>query len=236
MHNLAPSPSVFRPIVPPLWYVSDGELTVGPVPTNLLIRGVEYGRVPDDCWVYASGSGGDWRNVHAVREIAALNGKVGPRLPSEEQLVEWTQPAQRVRDEEELAHNLTWLAILATGAESAMFHYRGPRARWFVTRAVLGPMSHDRLGLALPDWDPLLEAARLGHPVMGPPYGPVEDALATRMASSQGGVGAAAMIPIFSRGALRGLLELSRPGHAFRREDLKTAERIAQRALARQAN
>lgn len=228
------SPSVFRSIAPPLWYVSDGDVTVGPVPTGLLLRGLEHGRVPDDCWVRASG--GDWRNVHAVREVAAMTGKVGPRLPTEEQLVEWARPAARVRDEEELAHQLTWLALVATGAESGMFHYCAPRSRWFVTRSVVGSMPPDLLGRVLPDWDPLLEAARLGRPVLGPPYGPLEDALATRMATSQGGVGAAAMVPIFWRGSLRGLLELSRPGHAFRRQDLKTAERIAQRTLAREAN
>lgn len=233
MQNVAFSPSVIRPVAPPLWYVSDGELVVGPVPTKLLLRGVEHGRVSDGCWVRASG--GDWRNVQAVREVAALNGKPGPRLPSEQLLMEWTRPA-RIRDEEELAHNLTWLALVATGAESGMFHYRGARSRWFITRAVVGPMSLEHLGRALPHYDPLLEAAQLGRAVMGPPYGPVEDALATRMATSQGGVGACAMIPIFSGGVLRGLLELSRPGHAFRREDLRTAERIAQRAVARQAN
>jgi hypothetical protein len=97
-------------------------------------------------------------------------------------------------------------------------------------------MSNERLGRPLPDWDPLLEAARLGKPVMGPPYGPLEDALAIRMATSAGGVGAAAMIPIFSGGRLRGMLELSRPGHSFRRDDLKRAERIAQSVLAEQAN
>jgi hypothetical protein len=97
-------------------------------------------------------------------------------------------------------------------------------------------MSTDRLGRALPDWDPLLEAARFGKPVMGPPYGPVEDALAMRMATSAGGVGAAAMIPIFTGGTLRGMLELSRPGHAFRRTDLQRAERIARNVVARKAN
>jgi hypothetical protein len=57
-----------------------------------------------------------------------------------------------------------------------------------------------------------------------------------RMATSQGGVGAAAMIPIFWGGTLRGMLELSRPGHSFRRADLQRAERIAQRVLGRHAN
>jgi hypothetical protein len=193
---------------------------------------MEYGKVPEDCWVRASGR--EWRSVQAVREIAALHGKVGPRLPSEQQLVEWTRPRSHVRDEEEFAHHVTWLALVATGAESAMFHYRGPRSRHFYTRSIVGPMSLEQFGRPLPEWDPILEVARLGRPVMGPPYGPIEDALAVRMATSQGGVGAAAMIPIFWRGMLRGMLEISRPGHAFRREDLKTAERIVQHALARQ--
>jgi hypothetical protein len=233
MKNLAFSSSVFRPVPPPLWFVSNGELTVGPVPTSLLIRGVEHGRVPDDCEVTVWE--GSWRNVLSVREIAALNGKVGPRPPTEEQLIAWTRPGARL-DEEELAHTVTWLSLITTGAESAMFHYRRRNASTFITRSVLGPMSTERLGHALPDCDPLLEAARLGKPVIGPPYGPVEDALAMRMATSQGGVGAAAMIPIFSGGALRGMLELSRPGHSFRRSDLQRAERIVQRTLHRQAN
>ena len=224
-------PTVFAPIVPPLWYVSDGELTVGPVTTSLLLRGVECGKVHTDCWVRSSGS--DWRNVLAVREVSALAGNTGPRLPSGEQLVEWAGPAQRLRDEEELSHNLAWLALVATGAESAMVHYRGPRSRRFFTRAIVGPMGMDQFGRSLPDLDPVLCAARLGRPVVGPPYGLVEDALALRMATSENGVGAAAAIPIFWLGSLRVVLELSRPGHPFRREDLKSAERIAQHTLAR---
>jgi hypothetical protein len=233
MNSLAPSTSVFRPLPPPLWFVTNGELTVGPVTTSLLIRGVEHGRVPDDCDV--AGYDGQWRNVLCVREIAALGNKVGPKSPTEEQLIEWTRPSSW-RDEEELAHTITWLSLVTTGAESAMFHYRRTNASTFFTRSVLGPMSHDRLGRALPDNDLLLAAARQGMPVMGPPYGPVEDALAIRMATSAGGVGAAAMIPIFYAGMLRGMLELSRPGHAFRRGDLAKAERIARNVIARQAS
>ena len=84
--------------------------------------------------------------------------------------------------------------------------------------------------------DLVLKAARMGRPVLGPPYGPTEDALAIRFASSRGGVGAAAMIPIFIGEQLTAMLELSRPGHAFRRSDLQRAERIAQRAVRPRAN
>jgi hypothetical protein len=226
--------TVFRQTPPPLWYVTNGELTVGPVVTGLLIRGVEFGRVPDYCQV--SPYHGDWRTLTSVREIAALNSRVNGAAPSSEQLLEWTRPVERIKDEAELSHTVTWLALIATGAESAMFHYRGRNARTLITRSVIGPISNERLGYALPEQDLVLKAARKGRPVLGPPYGPTEDALAIRFASSRGGVGAAAMIPIFMGENLSAMLELSRPGHAFRRTDLQRAERIAQRALRPRSN
>lgn len=226
--------SVFRPAPPPLWYVTNGELTVGPVVTGLLIRGVEAGRVPDYCQV--SPYYGEWRGLSAVREIAALNSKANAKAPSAEQLAEWSRPVERIKDEEELAHTVTWLSLITTGAESAMFHYRRRNTRPLVTRSVLGPISNERLGYALPENDLVLKAARAGRPVFGPPYGATEDALAIRFAGSRNGVGAAAMIPFFIGPQLTGMLELSRPGHAFRRSDLQRAERIVQKALRPRAN
>ena len=101
--NLIPS-SVFRPAPPPLWYVTNGELTVGPVVTGLLIRGVEAGRVPDFCHV--SPYHGEWRTLSAVREIAALSSKTGAKAPSAQQLAEWARPVERIKDEEELSHTV----------------------------------------------------------------------------------------------------------------------------------
>src|SRR5262249_17091099 len=92
-------------------------------------------------------------------------------------------------------------------------------------------MPQDQLGLPLADDDLVLAAARARRPVVGPPYGPTEDALAMRFAASSGGVGAAAMIPIYQAGKLAGMLELARPGPSFRRGDLSRAERIVKGAL-----
>ena len=232
---MQPTPiSVFRSQPPPLWYVTNGELTVGPVATTLLARGVESGRVPEYCHVRAAR--GTWRELTGVREVAALGTKPNAKAPTEEQFSEWARPVERVRDEAELCHTITWLALIATGAESAMFHYRGRYSNDLVTRSVLGPMPNDQLNASLRPDDPVLAAARERRPVVGPPYGVAEDALAMRFATSSGGVGAAAMIPIFVAGALKGMLEISRPGHAFRRNDLVRAERIAQRALLPHAN
>jgi hypothetical protein len=218
---------------PPLWYVTNGELTVGPVVTGLLMRGVEHGRVPDYCHVRPYR--GNWRELLRVREIAAMHRKIDAQA-SKAQIGEWQRALARVRDEDELCHTLTWISMLATSAESGMFHYRGRSPRTLVTRAVVGPLPKDRLGYALPEEDLLLRSARKGRPVTGPPYGATEDALAMRFAYSRGGAGAVAMIPIFSGGVLTAMLELSRPGHAFRRADLQAAERLAQRALFQRAN
>lgn len=223
--------SVFRLEPPPLWFVTDGELTVGPVVTGLLTRGVQYGRIPDDCRVRPYRGG--WRELLGVREIAALGRKPQQIGPSEEQMAEWCRPLEWLKDELEFCHRVTWLALIATSAENAMFHFRARFGRSLVTRTILGPMSRDRLGYPLPESDPILERARAGLPVVGPPYGPTEDALAMRFASSAGGAGAVAMIPIFAGGALMAMLELSRPGHAFRRNDLRVAERIVKRGLHR---
>ncbi len=232
---MQPTPiSVFKSLPPPLWYVTNGELTVGPVATDLLRRGVEYGRVPEYCQVKAAR--GTWRELLGVREIAALGTKPNAKAPSEEQFAEWARPVERVKDDMELCHTLTWLALIATGAESAMFHYKSKNARELVTRSVLGPLPNDQLNCGLHPEDPVLSAARDRRPVVGPPYGPAEDALAKRFAATSGGVGAAAMIPIFVQGTLTGMLELARPGHAFRRSDLVRAERIAQRAVYSRAN
>ncbi|HVJ19609.1 MAG TPA: GAF domain-containing protein [Polyangiaceae bacterium] len=225
--------SVFKSQPPPLWYVTNGELTVGPVLTGLLMRGVEFGRVPDYCHVRALR--GTWRTLGSVREIAALHSKV-TKAPSYDQLAESARSIERIKDEEELCHDVTRLSLIVTGAESAMFHFLGRSARTLTTRCVLGPMSNERLGYALSEHDLVLQSARAGRPVFGPPYGATEDALAIRFASSENGVGGAAMVPVFIGGTLTAMLELSRPGHAFRRTDLQRAERIVQRALRQRAN
>ncbi len=228
--------SVIKPNPPPLWFVTNGDVTVGPVLTQLLKRGVAEGVVPDYCHV--SPPGGTWRAVETVREVAALQRPVGAPVAvyRPEPLHDITQPAVPIRDEDEVCYQGTRLAMLVTGAESGMFHFRERASRLFITRCVLGPVSDERLNEELPPTDLLLHSARMGQPIFGPPYGPAEDALALRFASTRGGVGGAAMIPIFIGHSLRALLEVSRPGHAFRREDLQRAERIAFRALYQHQN
>jgi hypothetical protein len=229
-----PFVSILKPKFPPLWHVTNGELTVGPVFTGLLIQGVDQGEVPEYCRV--SADLGRWRPLGSVREIAARKRPLSSIRHAAQELRELERPHERVLDEVELCHRVTRQAMLVTRAESGMLHMRNRAARCFSTRAVVGPMPAGYLNEALPEADLVLKSALLGRPVMGPPYGATEDALALRFAASAGGVGGAAMLPIFVGNSLLGMLELSRPGHAFRRSDLQRAERIAQRALYQHTN
>jgi hypothetical protein len=230
------SNTVFLPQPPPLWYVTDGERSVGPVVTGMLTRGVERGQIPDYCHVRVLR--GQWRTLSTVREIAAINSKVGhlPTLSSREIFVEVLQQVGRIKDDDEFLYDLAQIALTTTSAESAMVHCLERSTRAMVTRCVVGPMPSDRLGRPLPERDLVLQSARLGKPVFGPPYGPTEDALAMRFAASRGGAGAVAMIPISVGGVVTTMLELSRPGHAFRRTDLQRAENLLGRALRIRGN
>jgi hypothetical protein len=226
--------SVLKPNPPPIWFVTNGEVTVGPVFTDLLVRGVEHGRVPEYCHV--SADYGRWRGLESVREIAAQMRPAACAAEAIRGVHELERAQQRIRDEDEFFHHATRIAMFVTGAESGMLHLRDRAGRSFTTRAVLGPMPAGLLYETLPETDLVVRSARLGRPVVGPPYGPAEDALAIRFASSAGGVCAAAMLPIFVGSSLAAMLELARPGHAFRRGDLRRAERVAQRALCERAN
>ena len=69
--------SVFKPKPPPLWYVTNGEIRVGPVLTGLLKRGVEHGRVPDYCRVAAYG--GSWRKLKRCARSPRSTPRARPR-------------------------------------------------------------------------------------------------------------------------------------------------------------
>lgn len=236
--------SVIKPNPPPLWYVTNGDVTVGPVVTDLLKRGVAHGAIPEDCSVRRTD--GTWRPLETVREIASLQKRPGSVASAPNGVPAERGARIRSRDQDEVCFHVTRLAMLVTGAESAMLHIRERDTRTLRTRSVLGSVSTERLNTELADNDLVLRLACVGRPIFssldgfsedfGSLAGASEDALAERFHSADGDVGGAAMIPVFLGRSLRAMLEVSRPGHAFRREDLQRAERIAQRALHQRDN
>ena len=74
---LTHSEKVLRPSrPPPLWFVTNGEITVGPVRTDLLQRGVFHGRIPEDCFVREL-TWRTWRRLDQIREVRAVQREPG---------------------------------------------------------------------------------------------------------------------------------------------------------------
>ncbi len=190
--------------------------------------------MPDYCQV--SPYRGEWRGLTSVREIAALNSKASAKAPSADQLAEWARPVERIKDEEELAHTVTWLSLVATGAESAMFHYRRRNTKALVTRSVLGPISNERLGYALPEQDlgPEGSPARATCPrsALWPDRGCARHSLRRQSRWCGRGRDGSDFRRRYSDRDARAVT----PGHAFRRTDLQRAERLAQQAMRVRSN
>src|SRR4051812_18638368 len=67
----------------PEWLVYNRGVTVGPVRTDLLLRGVIHGRVPSTAWVRQT-NWQNWREVGRIREVSALTRVLDRRLDAPE--------------------------------------------------------------------------------------------------------------------------------------------------------
>src|ERR1041385_701202 len=159
--------SLLRPIPPPLWFVTNGTSTIGPVSTNLLLRGVAADRVPTDCMVRER-KWRTWRALDTVREVAALRrdqaryGQVhvartryhlGARhdvgLTLFEKKLRWA------KDPSDAFLLGLKEALRETGPLVGAVHRRGAANRGFVTAIVLGPGMHRRIGRTVSTGDPV---------------------------------------------------------------------------------
>ena len=200
---------------PPLWFVTNGDLTVGPVRTDLLLRGVAHQRIPDDCLVREL-RWKTWRPLEQIREISALF-RATPR-PVE------LHPAS---DASEVLLFCLHAAARATSATAAVCHRaRGPLGRPTASYAY-GTAGHELLGRRLSDLDPSIALAHAGHGTLGEPdRGPVEMAIFDRLgAAALSGV---AMFPVHFGDRLIAVVELGRADHPFRREDATVMAQIAE--------
>ena len=211
---------------PALWYVTNGDTVVGPVGTDLLLRGITSARIPDDCRVIQE-SWGEWRSLLEIRELSAI----GP-IPS------WSEGGGGL------------LAASSRGARgesrerrrsAAVCHarrgHRGPCHRWARAPhqgALRGSRdfvrARRRWGARSdpPPHDPALAVAEERKILMGRPTdGPAERAIARRFMAC-GELSGVAMIPVFDGETLLAMLELARTDHPFRAADTETLLRIAQ--------
>ncbi|HEV8550600.1 MAG TPA: hypothetical protein VGQ57_16255 [Polyangiaceae bacterium] len=209
-----------------LWIVSNGEITIGPVRTELLLRGIRHGRVPPDCQVRAADSD-EWRPLEALREVAAMYGNAGS-------VGEFQRAAAEIaeaRDEREVFLLLLHGAAAATRATRGLVHRQRPPVRLPVTSYCIGGLE-DELGGVVSYQDPAYVHALSGHPILGSPSdGTAERLVAERLGSLE--LAGVAMIPVTHGTELAAMLELGRDDRCFRQSDADALTRLATLAVAR---
>lgn len=200
----------------PRWLVTNGSTTVGPVHTELLLRGYLGGRIPEHCQVREMRWGG-WRPLDGIRELGSLKRRLA-RDGAPLGLREAAHTLPRTSDVGELLSSALQLAALALDANAGLLHrYRAPLALP-VTSAVVG-VPVERLGEVLPETDPSYQLALRGKSFCGSPrHGLTERLVAERLQHDAPLVGVL-MAPICVQGRLLAMLELGRTGHVFRVDD-----------------
>jgi hypothetical protein len=230
---------------PPLWFVTNGELTVGPVTTNLLVRGVLHERIPSDCLVRER-AWFSWRKLDRIREVAALRQAQSRNEVVKIERARWKDvmaaPRRleglddallRAGDPEDVFQVCLTEAMRASGALVGAVHRRARARSGFVTVHAAGPGTRRLMGLSLPGDDPAFALAHEGRTLCeAPRVATASDCVGSRLGAlpSCGGV---AMVPIVCGGRLYAVIELGRPDHEFRRADFRTLVTVSERVADR---
>jgi len=213
-----------------LWYVTNGQSVVGPVATELLLRGIASSRIPNDCMV-AQPSWGTWRPIHQIREVARLGRRFSWAEGENELCPGITEDlVRRAHDAGEALHFAMHAAVTATRATAGLVHrVRGPFVG-LVTSSARGPGVDAELGQVMPRVDPAYELALGGTVLVGSPSSASardpEHAIAGRFAAASGSIRGVAMAPVFDGGTLLAMIELCRADHVFRDEDRAVLRKI----------
>lgn len=219
---------------PPLWVVSDGERTVGPVSTTLLVKGVGEGRVPAECYVRAQRAL-IWRPVGEVREVRAYETMLYRRaqrapVTRASALGALIDLCESTR--ETLGLGLE-LAAERTGASVGLLHL-------FVadkpaeTRHATGAFDPDCFGRPLAAEEPTARMAGAGCIALGDPRRDPELALVgKRLGAATDVLAGVAVVPILGERGPIALMELGRTDHGFRATDAVVLREVAARVARR---
>jgi hypothetical protein len=215
----------------PAWLVSNGELTVGPVATHLLVRGFLDGRIPLDCQVRPD-SGGEWRLLSEVREIRQA--RLGVDVPASDLAtsrgaVRWLAGAADL--EEAMLRGLHGACALTHASLGALYRI-GSLLEAPVVSASYGDLPLEP-GERLSAADPALLLAREGEPTaLDPDSGAAARAMALRLAPARVVTGLA-VVPMRSATDLGGIIELARFDHSFRAAEVRSLVPLMAATLAR---
>ena len=207
----------------PEWLVSNGGVTVGPVRTDLLLRGVIHGRVPSSAWVRQTGWQ-NWRELGKIREVSALvrvlERRVDEPTLKPSSLHDSAEAVAQASDAGEALLIALHAAAHATSATVGLAH-RVREPLLLPTTSCLFEAAVERLGEVLPWFDPAFTLARTGRGrvlVGAGERGGVQQAVAARLGPDTPLAGVA-VLPIMVNGQLCAMLELGRSDHPFRTSD-----------------
>lgn len=218
------------------WYVTNGQAIVGPVNTNLLLRGIAHGKVERECYV-AQHSWSNWREQNYVREIRSLrrwqfSQKMQPGIEPIRAAMRAPRfdgsALEAVDRDETLLGKALELAVRATRASVGVMHRPRPPHIGLVTSFAFGPGMGLNLGEVVPLHDGARVVASEDHALLGEP-GRDDWARASARRLSSGVHSRVTGVAVVSVniGGVRGLLELGRYDHAFRQSDVAVLEDLS---------
>ncbi len=235
MHLRTWTPPGDRPKPPPLWLVSNGFRTEGPLSTTSLVRSAQRG-LSRQSWVRHDKTPA-WRPLTELREVRVADESAFERARRLERMRPLLAVEALLRlsegSHEPLALGLS-VAAGRLGADFGFVHAFETDRETPVTRHALGRGASGRIGAPLLPNDLMLAVARTGRIALGD----VRTHHAFRVAASRlggrsGEVLGVAMVPIFAGGRAVAMLELGRIDHAFRAADGSALGAIVDRIAAR---
>ena len=213
----------------PRWMVSNGATVVGPVSTELLLRGLESGKVPPDCWIRDQ-AWSSWREPHQIREVRNW---CRDQMESDADDLPNDRRIEFARNAEEVVVFALEAAMAALAADVAVAH-RVREPLWLpVTSCVYGLEPEQVLGQVVWHYDSAFAIARQGRIVLDR-AGASSAARAIGARLWQPGCQAmgVAMLPVLNASGVIAMIELTRNDHPFRASDARTLTRIAFSAAA----
>lgn len=225
----------------PNWYVTNGNAIVGPVNTNLLLRGISFGKVHDECFI-AQYSWSNWREQKYIREVRSLrrwqhSQKFSPEIEPIKQAMRAPRfdgsILEAIERGDAVLTKALELAIVTTKASVGLVHQPRPPHVGLVTSWAHGPGMGVNLGDVVPWHDEARsvasERALVGHPDRDLWARASARRLSTRINRRVTGVALVAV----SFGSAQGMIELGRYDHCFRQSDIAVLEDLSNSIVMR---
>lgn len=228
----ASTSALAHPRGPAIWYLARGEQIVGPVRTELLLRGVSSGRLPEDvlvareCW-------SSWRELHRIREVSDYFKSQQEPLTARSPAGASIEDFREARDPDDCFRIALQLAAAGCSAHAGLVHRSLPPHIGLVTTHSYSLALKDALAEVVPWFDETRDAAMAGAVMLGC-VGPHAWARATARRLYTGvPLEGLAVVPVRHHAGQQSLIELGRFDHSFRVSDEAKLLRIRDALLQR---